>query len=114
MTVHRRESTGQTDSANTGQISGIRENIREIHLQRIGGALSEFERCHRRSRRNERIDLFKRLGEILANQLAHFLRAQIISVVITRTQNVGSENDPAFDLLTKTFPACPSVMIAQL
>ena len=42
-------------------------------------------------------------GEILANQLTHFLRAQIISVVITGAQNISAENDPAFHFPAETF-----------
>ena len=47
--VQLRKSAWQTDSADAGEIARVRENVREVHLQRIGRALTEFERRGRRS-----------------------------------------------------------------
>src|SRR5205814_4387979 len=77
-------------------------------------AFAEFERRHRGSRRNQYVHFLERLGKILADQLADFLRAQIISVVVRRTQNVSAENDAPFHFRAETFLAGAAVMIEQI
>src|SRR5206468_10655835 len=60
------------------------------------------------------LNFLKSLGEILANQLAHFLRAQIISVVITGAQNIGAENNAPFNFLPETFPTSAAIKIEDV
>src|SRR5204863_9863592 len=114
MPIDVGETTRHADSANTGEIRGAGEDIREIHLQGIVRAFAQFESWDRRSRRNQRVDFLERLCKILPDQLAHLLRAQIISIVITGAQNVSAENDPAFYFRAETFLSRAAVMIEEI
>ena len=96
MAVRFGETAWHTDSADSGQIRCDGEDIGKIHLQRICGAFAQLECRHRRRGRNQRIDFLEGLREILPDQLPHFLRTQIIGVVIAGTQNVGPENNRRF------------------
>jgi hypothetical protein len=108
-----REPARKADPANARKIGGIGENIGQIHLQRIFGALSNFEGRRRRSRRDEGIDFFECRREIFADQGADFLRAKIVRIVIAGAQHVSAENDAAFDFGAKTFFPSPFVMLEQ-
>src|SRR6267143_2234039 len=56
--------------------------ISKIHLERVVRALTQFERRYGRSRRQDRINLCKRVPEILGNQRTNLLPLQIVGVVI--------------------------------
>src|SRR5207249_9212539 len=114
MPIDVSETAWHADSTNSGEVRRAGEDVSQVHLQRTGGALAQFERWHRQSWRNQCVDFLKRLREILADQLTHFLRTQIIRIIITRTQNVGAENDPAFHFRSKTFLARAAIMIEQI
>src|SRR5581483_7154403 len=102
------------DSADAGEIGGDGENVGQVHLQRVGHALAQLERRHRRCRRDNGIDFLERAGEIAANQFAYLLRAQIIGVVITGTQDVSAKEEAPFYFRAETFRACASVVIEQV
>src|SRR5205823_13750381 len=89
------------------------ENVRQVHLQRIG-ALAQLERGHRRRWRNQNIYLFESAREILADQLSHLLRAQVVGVVITGAQNVSAENNSAFHFRAETFCASAAIEIENI
>src|SRR6266403_3934910 len=114
MAIGLGEAARHTDSTNSGEIRGAGEDIRKIHLQRIVHAFAEFERRHRGSRRNQYVHFLERLGKIPADQLADFLRAQIISVVVTGTQNVSAENDAPFHFRAETFVASTAIKIEHV
>src|SRR4030095_2048379 len=48
------------------------------------------------------VDLLESAGKITPNQVAHFLRAQVIGVVVTGAQNIRAKNDPPFHFRSKT------------
>src|SRR5881396_76198 len=54
------------------------------------------------------------IPQILPNQLAHLLRAQIIRIVIAGAQNVSAKNDPAFYFRAETFLSRAAVMIEEI
>src|SRR4026209_2662000 len=87
------KSTGNTDPANSGEVRCIRENIRQIHLQRVGRFFAQLERRAGRRWRNDGFYFLKRAHEILTDELTHLLSTQIIGIVITGTENVSAENN---------------------
>src|SRR5205814_8261761 len=101
-------------SANAGEVSGIGEDVGQIHRQRIGRPFAELERRYRRSRRDDRVHFFECFDKVLADEFAHFLSADVVSVVVTGTQYIVAETDPAFYFGAETFLACPAVMIEQI
>src|SRR4029453_5579377 len=102
MSVQLGETAWNADSANAGQVGCDGENVGEIHLQWIRDAFAQRECRYGRSRRDQSIDVFENPREILPNQLAHFLRAQVIGVVITGAQNVSAKNDSPFHFRSET------------
>src|SRR5437867_2589234 len=72
------------DARQARHVHRHRENIVEVHLDRIGAALfADAEGRRRRRRRQDRADaLGEAILKILLDQGADFLRAQVIGVVI--------------------------------
>src|SRR5262249_51502157 len=114
MTVDVSETARYADSANSRQVRRNSEDIGEIHLQWVSDAFAQLKRRHWRSRRDQCIDFLKRLREIAPNQFPHFLRAQIIGVVITGAQNVRAENNPPFHFRSETFLARAAIEIEHV
>src|SRR5439155_13837578 len=52
--------------------------------------------------------------EILADEFADFLRADVVGVVVTGAQNVGAENDSAFYFRAETLFSGAAIMIEQI
>ena len=48
-----------------------------------------------------------------ADERAHFLRAQIVGVVIAAAEHVGAEDDAPFDLGAEPFLARPAIVVEQ-
>ena len=53
------------------------------------------------------------MRKILAQERAHLLRLQVISIVVTGGQDVCAEHDAALDLRPKPFFASPLVHVTQ-
>ena len=113
VAVRLGETARHADAADPGEIGGDRENVRQIHLQRIGlsspilnaGSGEVGERSASTSGnawKSRRISV------------PHFLRAQVIGVVVAAAQHVGAENDAPFHFRAETFLAGPAVMIEQV
>src|ERR1043166_404846 len=99
------ESAGQAEAADSREIARDREHIREIHLNRIIALLADFERRRGRCRCHDRINLLESLDEVLANERADFLRAQIKRVVVAAAQHVRAEDDTSFHFRAESLPA---------
>src|ERR1041385_1998721 len=90
--VYFSETARNADATYAGEICGRGENVRKIHRQRVLGAFADLERRHRRSWGNNRIHFFECVNEVLPNQGAHFLRTDVVGVVITGAKHVSAEN----------------------
>ena len=53
------------------------------------------------------------LREIARNQRAHFLRLQIICVIIARAQHISAQHDAALALRAEAFAACVAIHLGQ-
>ena len=91
------------------RLQEMRENVAQIHLQRVVEFFANLERRRRRGGRDDGIHFFKRLQKIVADERADFLRAQIIRVVIAAAQNVGAQDDSPLHLSAKTRAARPAI-----
>src|SRR5207249_11493605 len=105
--------TGNTDAADSSEVRGVGETIREIHLQGISRFLAQLERRAGRRWRNECFDFLKCAHEILTDELAHLLCTQVIGIVITGTENVGAENNSPFYFRAESFRSRAGVIIKQ-
>ena len=74
-----------------------RENIREIHLQRIVHLLANFECDAGRNRADDHVDLIESVIEILLYERAYFLRLQVVRVVVPGAERVRAEHDAPLD-----------------
>ena len=55
--------------------------------------------------------LVERFLEILGDEGSNFCCLQIIGVIVSRRESVGSQHDPSFDFLTKTFRSSTAVHV---
>ena len=92
------------DARQARHVHRHREHVVEIHLDRIGAALlADAEGGRRRRRRQDRVDaLREHVLEILLDQRAHLLRAQVIGVVIAGREHVGADHHAAAHLGAET------------
>src|ERR1019366_991283 len=67
------------------QTSGNGKNVREVHGQGVVHLLSQLESRERRDRRHKGIHLLKCVGKIARDQRAHFLRFQVVRIIVSRT-----------------------------
>ena len=100
-----RKATGQTQSTVARQITGDREDVGKVHLQGIVRLFTHLERRGGCRGGNNGVHLFKCPVEIIANQGSDLLGAQIIGVVKTTAEDIGAQDDAAFDLGAKSLSA---------
>ena len=109
----RRKSARNADARNARKIRGHGVNIVEVHREWIVNFLSELE-CRRRAwsasrwRRTSQM-----LGKVLSQQGAHLLSFQIVSIVITRRQDISAKHDAALHFRTETFVPRLAIHVAQ-
>src|SRR5271165_1484835 len=107
------KSAWYADPADPRHICGQGENVGQIHAQRIACAFTEFERRGRRRRANNCINLLKGSRKVLTDQGTNLLGPQIISIIITRAQYVGAQNDATFDLGAETLFSRSAVVVKK-
>src|SRR3990167_5710420 len=81
-----------------GQVGGDGEDVRKVHLERILSFLPDFEGCCRRGRRDDGVACFESVFKVFFDQGSHFLRLQVVSVVVAGRQGVGAEHDAPLHL----------------
>src|SRR5688572_29948567 len=72
-----REAAWDTNAADSSKIAGDREDIRQIHLQRVSGFFAYLERGGWGGGGYDGVDFFESLDEVVADQRAHFLSAKV-------------------------------------
>ena len=55
----------------------------------------------------------KRIRKIARDQGAHFLRFQVVRIIVSRTQHVSAQHDAALTLGAEAFAACVAVHIGE-
>ena len=92
------------------EIHRDREDIRQIHRQRIVGFLAELEcRWWARPAPSPRRSSRTRCSKSRRIKRAHLLPLQIVGIVVAGREREGAEHDAAFDLGAETFArACDS------
>src|SRR5262249_5212643 len=104
-----RKTTRNTDAANTREVTGDGEDVREIHLQRVVRFFTDLECRGRRCRCDYGVYFLKSIKEIFADERADFLCADVVSIVVAAAQNIGAKDDSPFDFRTETRTACVTV-----
>ena len=102
---HRREP---------GQVRADRVDVVQVHRDRVAGLGAELEGGGRRGRTDHDVHLGKGPGEIARDQLPHFLRLEVIRVVVPGGQHVGAGHDPALDLVAEALAARALVHVEQV
>src|SRR5262245_54208732 len=102
---------GYRNARQARHVHGHREDVVEVHLDGIGAALlADAERRRRRRRCQDRRDaLGKTVLEVLLDQRAHLLGAQVIGVVIAGREYIGADHDAAAHFRAK--PLRASVLV---
>ena len=105
-----RQSGRHRDPRKAGHVDRYRQDILQVHSDRIASFLALRKGRRRCRRRQDQIDLIPGLVEILLDQLAHFLCLEVVGIVIAGRQNIGADEDPSLDLRPE---ACsPRLLIA--
>src|SRR5574341_208146 len=94
----RRKPARQRHRGHTRQVDGNREDIREVHLQRVLRLFADSERGRGRGRRDDHVHPLEGSIEVSLDQRAHALRLGIVRFIVTRGQRVRPQHDPAFHL----------------
>src|SRR3990172_1187918 len=76
-----RESAGDRDPGDARKVHADRENVRQIHLERVGGFFPYLERRSRGGRRGNDVDRLERLVEVLLDKRPHLLSLFVIGLV---------------------------------
>ena len=99
------ESARHGDAGNSGQVCRDRENIGQIHLQRIIRFLADFKRGRRRGGCENHIAFLKGFVKIPADERPHLRGFAVVSVIVTGGQGVGADHDAAFDFRAESLHA---------
>src|SRR5574341_59501 len=75
------EPTRDRHAGQARQIDRDREDVREVHLERVLGLLPNLECRRRRGGRGNHLTPFERMLEISADQRSHLLRLEVVGVV---------------------------------
>ena len=98
---------------NSRQAPGNRINVREVHGQRVVHLLAELEGGEGRDRGHNGIHLLKRIRKIARDQGAHFLRFQVVRIIVSRTQHISAQHDAALTLGSEPLAACVAIHIGE-
>ena len=104
---------GNADAAVAGEVQRDGEDVREVHLKRVG-LFAELERDGRRGRCEHHVALPVGLFKIAPDQRAHLLGAEVVGVVVTAGEHVGPQQDAPLDLAAESFAAGLVVGVDQV
>ena len=102
--LRRTHREGQTRHAR--RLTAQREHVLEVHLQRIV-AVSPIWKAVLGETGQAITSTTKCLVEILLDQRAHFLRLQIVGVVVSRSERIRPQHDAPLDFGAKALAARP-------
>ena len=100
-------------AGNARQAAGDGVNVGQIHLHRIVHLLADSESGKGRNRARRWHPPAESVREIARDQRAHFLRFQIIRVVIAVAQHVSAQHDAALHFGAEAFAARVAIHVAQ-
>ena len=92
-----------------GQRRAHREDVRQVHLERVVEPFAQRERRGRRRRQRDHVHPFERAVEVPPDQRAALLRPQVERVVVAGAERVGAEHDPPLHLGAEPLVARPLV-----
>ena len=97
-----------------GEVRADRVDVVQIHRNGVIGFVPKPKSRCRRRRSCDDVYIGKCGFEIVGDQVADFLRFEIVRVVIAGRQHVGSGQDSAFDLVAKALAAAAAVHVEQV
>jgi len=89
------EPAGDADATDPREVGGDRKDVREVHLKRVVGFLTDLERGSGGGGGDDCVDLFEGIEEVLTDEGPGFLGLQVVGVVVSGTEDIGAEDDPA-------------------
>ena len=95
---------GDADGRHPREVRGDREDVVQVHRQRVVGLLADLERGRRRRRRDEHVEALEGALVVADHEGAHLLRLAVVRVVVAGRQRVGAEHDPALHLGAERLP----------
>ena len=101
------------DAGQTGQARRNREQVIQVHGQRILGLGAERERDCRAGRPDHGIVLVEDRVEVLLDQRADLLRLHVVGIVVARRQRIRAQDNAPLHLAPKVFPTRTLVDIPE-
>ena len=89
---------GHREPGDAREVGGHREDVGQVHLQRVVGLLAQPEGGRGRGRRRDHVARREGGLEIAPDQGADLLGAQVVGVVVARGQDERAEDDAALHL----------------
>src|SRR5579884_134542 len=96
-----RQAVGQAardrQAGQARHVDGDREHVVQVHGQRIVDFLAYLERRRWGSWCEEHVEALEGAVELLLDERPHFLRLEVVRIVVPGAQHVGAEHDAALD-----------------
>ena len=92
------KATRHTHGADPRQVHRHREDVAQVHLQRVLALLANAEGGGGSHRAGDGIHIGKGAGKVILDEGAHLLRLAVVGVIVACAQRVGAEHDASLDL----------------
>ena len=100
-----REAAGDRKARQSREVDCDRIDVVQVHLHRIIDFLAQPEGRRRCRRSGNDVHFGETAPEIISDQLPRLLRLEVVGIVVACREHIGTGQDPAFDLGTKTVTA---------
>ena len=98
-------AAGDADGGEAGEVGGDGEDVFKVGLERVAGEFAEFVGGGGGGGGDDDVDFFEGFGEVVADESACFLGLEVVGVVVSGAEDVGAEEDAAFDFGAEAFGA---------
>ena len=108
------EAAGDRHGRRAREVRGHREDVVQVHRDRIVGLGADRKRRRRRGRTHDHVAASVRAAKVVGDQAAHLLRLQVIRVVVAVRQHVGADENPTLHLGAEAFGARLPVHVGEI
>ena len=96
-----RQAAGDVQARQAGHARRDRQDVGEVHRERVGRPGAERERDGGARRRDEDVEPLEGRVVLAADDRAHLLRRAVVGVVVARRERVRADHDPPLGLVAE-------------
>src|SRR2546427_7186704 len=108
------EAAGDRDPGKPGDVHRQREDVVEVHRERVVHFRADLERDRRRGRRHQRVHLLEDAVVLTLDQRPDLLRLDVVGVVVTGRKRVRTEDHAPLHLGPEAGAACALVGLDEI